>query len=211
MIVTITLLVCAATFVLLLYSASVRRRRHFYELRAKEAEHYDMRSAPTEPWLAELAGRLYSPDEQAENIVESERKSTIVRAVDFTYTPVSTSTASKCHVIAYDQLIELPPIVVLKKNPLIPSLEFESAAFNRTFTIESPDPRYASAFLTPQVMQLLLDDYTYLEWRIEGPRMIAWGLGHWTVPTINDTTYAFDRILALVPDFVFADYGRRVS
>jgi hypothetical protein len=211
MIVTITLLVCAAIFLVLLYIASVRRRSHFYELRAKEAEHYEMRMAPTEPWLAELAGRLYSPDGQAENMVESSRKSTTVRAIDFTYTPVSTSTASKCHVIAYDQLIELPPLAVLKKNPLIPSQEFESEAFNRAFTVECSDPRFASAFLTPRVMQLLLDDYSYLEWRIEGSRMIAWGLGLWTVPTINDTTYAFERILALVPEFVFTDYGRRVS
>lgn len=202
---TLVVLGLVGIALLLLYARSVRRRRTFFDRRLREAADLGWYPAPTDPWLAALAAGLYSPEGTAERMIAGRG----VRALDYTYTASSTSTAAKCHVIAYDLPYGLPPLAVGPKNPLLPGQEFESARFNQQFTVESGDPRYASAVLNPRMMAMLVDDHAHVAWRIEGRTLITWGLGYWTTPMVSEATYLFQRIVELIPPFVVEDYGIR--
>ncbi|HZX07484.1 hypothetical protein [Kribbella sp.] len=205
MITTLIVLGLIAVGLLLLYARSVRRRRTFFDRRLREAAKLGWYPAATDPWLAAVAARLYSPQGTAERMVAGFG----IRALDFTYTASSTSTAAKCHVIAYDLPYALPPLTVGPKNPLVPGQEFESARFNQQFTVESADPRYASAVLNPRMMAMLVDDYNHVSWRIEGRTLVTWGVGYWTKPMVFEAKYLFERIVELIPPFVIEDYGAR--
>ncbi|MGZ0151386.1 hypothetical protein ACXJJ3_30330 [Kribbella sp. WER1] len=194
-----------AVGLLLLYVRSVRRRRTFFDRRVREAAELGWYPAPTDPWLAKVAAQLYSPQGTAERMIAGRR----IRALDFTYSTTSTSTAAKCHVIAYDLPYALPPLTVGPKNPLVPSQEFESARFNQQFTVESGDPRYASAVLNPRMMAILVDEYEHWSWRIEGRTLVTWGSGYWTTPVVFEAKYLFEQVVELIPPFVFEDYGIR--
>jgi hypothetical protein len=203
MIVTIVVGCLIAVGLLLLYARSIRRRRTSFEGRLREAAGHGWFPAPTDPWLAALAEKLYSVQGSAERMVAGDG----VRALDFTYSASSTATAAKCHVIAYDLPCALPSLAVLQKNPLVASQEFESTRFNQHFTVEADDARYASAVVNPQLMELLIDRYPYVQWRIEGRALVTWGLGYWTAPAIAEAAYLFGRIVELIPPFVIEDYG----
>jgi hypothetical protein len=200
-------LVCAG--LLALYRRSGHRRRSFFEGRLKAAAGFSWYPAATDQRLASVATRLYAADGEADRMVAGPWAQTGIRALDFTYVPSSTSTAAKCHVIAYDLPFELPPLAVLRKNPLVPSQEFESAEFNRRFTVECADPRYASAVISPPLMALLVDHCTDFEWRIEGSTLVTWGLGYWTTPLIVQAASVFDQVVARIPRFVVEDYRVR--
>ncbi|MGW7683611.1 hypothetical protein ACWGID_22935 [Kribbella sp. NPDC054772] len=205
MIVTIVVLCLIAVGLLLLYLRSLHRRRTFLDERLRAAAGHGWHPAPTDPWLAGIAEQLYSGQGSAERMVAGQG----IRALDFTYSASSTATAAKCHVIAYDLPCALPPLAVLQKNPLVASQEFESTRFNQQFTVEADDPRYASAVVNPQLMELLTDRFPYVQWRIEGRALVTWGLGYWTVPAVAEAAFLFGRIVDLIPPFVIEDYGIR--
>ena len=112
--------------------------------------------------------------------------------------------------------VSLPPLLVAPQGPLGRlatravdlDIELESDEFNQTFLVGSPDRRFASDFLTPEVMELLLR-WPELAWRTVGDRLVAFRQG-WGA--VGDVVLVLDLaadIMAEVPEFVWA--GREGS
>jgi hypothetical protein len=80
-------------------------------------------------------------------------------------------------------------------------IQFESEDFNRAFTVNCPDRRFASDVLTPQMMELLMADRD-LAWRIVGPDIMTLRSGRHDPARLEESMAALDRILDLVPEHV---------
>jgi hypothetical protein len=200
MIATIVVLVVLAAALGALYLRVQQRQRAFF---ADRVAAVGLTPAPVEPWLADAANRAFGVQGNAERMVRDQR----LWACDFTYQATRTSTAAKCHVIAMALPIALPPLAVFPKNPMLPdTLEFESAAFNRTFSVECSDRRYASALLNPRVLEWLLN-YPKLQWRVDAGVLLAWNAGYWTADTVKHTAAAFDGLLERIDPYVFKDFS----
>ncbi|GAA0621818.1 hypothetical protein HPO96_28775 [Kribbella sandramycini] len=198
---TITLVVIAVLAAGLgaLYLRVQRRQQAFFRDRVASI---GLGEAPVEPWLAAAAERAFGVQGNAERMVRGER----VWACDFTYQAMRSSTAAKCHVVAVSLPTALPPLAVFPKNPMLPgNLEFESAEFNRTFSVECFDRRYASAVLTPRVMEWLLT-YPKLQWKVDGNVLLAWNAGYWTADVVRHSTAAFDGLLERIDPYVFEEF-----
>ncbi|GAB3948087.1 hypothetical protein GCM10029976_078530 [Kribbella albertanoniae] len=200
MITTVVVIAVLAVGLGLLYLRVQRRQRAFF---ADRVAAVGLTPAPVEPWLAAAADRAFGVRGNAERMVRDER----LWACDFTYQASRTATAAKCHVIALSLPAALPPLAVFPKNPMLPdNLEFESAEFNRTFSVQSADHRYASALLTPRVLEWLLH-YPKLQWRIDGNVLIAWNAGYWTPDTVRHTAAMFEGLLQRIDPYVFKDFS----
>ncbi|GAA1669206.1 hypothetical protein GCM10009745_09590 [Kribbella yunnanensis] len=200
MIITVVVIAVLAVGLGALYLRVQQRQRAFF---ADRVTAVGLTPAPVEPWLAEAASRAFGVQGNAERMVRDQR----LWACDFTYQASRTATAAKCHVVAMSLPTALPPLAVFPKNPMLPdNLEFESAEFNRTFSVECSDRRFASALLTPRVLEWLLR-YPKLQWRIDGGVLIAWNVGYWTADTVKHTTQAFDGLLERIDPYVFKDFS----
>ena len=80
-------------------------------------------------------------------------------------------------------------------------IQLEWEDFNRAFTVNCPDPRFASDVLTPQMMELLMLDQD-LGWQITGPDIMTMRQGVHDPAELAATLAALDRILDAVPDHV---------
>ncbi|GAA1580796.1 hypothetical protein GCM10009804_41750 [Kribbella hippodromi] len=202
--IVVLVLVLVGGGLLLLYLRSVRRRTAFFTARTAEAARLGLHPAVLDPWLAGVADRVFRTHGQAARMVAGPG----VRVCDFTSQASATATAAKCHLLAYDLPVALPSLVVEQHNPFVPGQEFESAAFNSAFSVECADPRYASAVLHPQLLEWLLA-HPWLEWRIEGGALVAWGVGYWTVPRVQELTSALGGIAERIPPYVLEEYRLR--
>ncbi len=199
MITTVVVIAVLAAGLGALYLRVQQRQKAFF---ADRVAAVGLTPAPVEPWLAAAASRAFGVQGNAERMVRDQR----LWACDFTYQASRTATAAKCHVIAMSLPTALPSVAVFPKNPMLPdNLEFESAEFNRTFSVQCADRRYASALLTPRVLEWLLH-YPKLQWRIDGNVLIAWGVGYWTADTVRHTVTAFDGVLARIDPYVFEEF-----
>jgi Protein of unknown function (DUF3137) len=81
-------------------------------------------------------------------------------------------------------------------------IDLESDDFNRAFTVSSPDRKFASDVLHPQMMEFLLQ-HRQLGWRFEQDSMLVIARGRRTPAQIDATLAVMDRITDLVPDFVW--------
>ncbi|WP_202869228.1 hypothetical protein [Kribbella antibiotica] len=199
MIATIVVLAVLAAGLGALYLREQRRQRAFFAARVASV---GLTPAPVELWLAAAANRAFGVQGDAERMVRDQR----LWACDFTYQTTRTATAAKGHVIAMTLPGALPPLTVLPKNPLLPDpVEFESAEFNRTFSVECSDRRYASALLTPRVLEWLLCN-AKLQWRVDGNVLIGWNTGYWTASTVRQTVAAFDGLVERIDPYVFEEF-----
>ena len=86
-------------------------------------------------------------------------------------------------------------------------VESESEQFNREFTVVAADQRFGHAMMHPRMMEFLLA-HGDLAWRIEGDDLLCWAEGHlWPADMLARAEY-LAGIAALIPAFVWADYGR---
>lgn len=200
MITTVVVIAVLAAGLGALYLRVQRRQRAFF---ADRVAAVGLTPAPVEPWLADAASRACGVQGNAERMVRGQR----LWACDFTYQASRTSTAAKCHVVAMTLPTALPPLAVCPKNPMLPDdLGFESAEFNRTFSVECSNPRYASALLNPRVLEWLLS-YPRLQWKVDGGVLLAWNAGYWTADTVRHTTAMFDGLLERIDPYVFKDFS----
>jgi len=80
-------------------------------------------------------------------------------------------------------------------------IQLEWEDFNRAFTVNCPDRRFASDVLTPQMMELLMQDQD-LGWQITGPDILTLRQGVHDPAELRSTLAALDRILDAVPEHV---------
>ncbi|MFK4087056.1 hypothetical protein ACI2LF_23310 [Kribbella sp. NPDC020789] len=202
MIVTVVVLAVLAAALGWLYLHTRAKQQRMFAERQAAAAQLGLVPAPVPVRLEEVAARIFQAQGNAERLVTGQ-----ATAFDYTYSTTRTSTAAKCHVITYELPAALPPIAVLRKNPMLPGQEFESEQFNKLFSVECADSRYASAMMNPQMMVWLVDGYPSFQWRIEGRLLITWGVGYWNVPTVTNAIRAFQGIVERIPPFVLRDYG----
>jgi hypothetical protein len=81
-------------------------------------------------------------------------------------------------------------------------IDLESEDFNRAFTVSSPDRKFASDVLHPQLMEYLLQ-HRQLGWRFEQDSMLVVARGKRTPAQIEATIQVMDAITDLVPEFVW--------
>lgn len=85
-------------------------------------------------------------------------------------------------------------------------IELESEDFNRAFRVSARDPKYASDVLAPRTMEQLLAG-PRTPWRIEGNTVLTWADGP-LEPDVVEPRLAFvERVVSLIPAFVWKDHG----
>jgi hypothetical protein len=98
---------------------------------------------------------------------------------EVTQVPARTYHWFTCCVTELDAIY--PPTTIERKGALlralsavgVRSMEFESEAFNRMFLVSSEDSRFLQHFMTPQVMDLLLDTEGKVRFELRGRWLLA--------------------------------------
>ncbi|WP_427885132.1 hypothetical protein ACQHIV_23400 [Kribbella sp. GL6] len=87
-------------------------------------------------------------------------------------------------------------------------IEFESGRFNERFRVQGEDRKFASDVVTPQVMELLLDDPEPPHFRIDGATLVVWRDGKVSAPPELGALADFaGRLLELIPAFALEGGG----
>lgn len=83
-------------------------------------------------------------------------------------------------------------------------IKFESDAFNRAFTVNCDDRKFASDVLHPRAMQVLLT-YPQVGWNFHDKYLVGATFGAFSFEEIAERLIAFDALLDTVPTFVWND------
>ncbi len=204
----ITLLVLAAALAALAVWARTKRQR-FFTARAQAAQSKGWAEAPMDPALEGVANRILTPGTNT-RLIAGQYAGYEFRAFDHSHATTRTSTSTKLHVVAVLLPVVLPSIAVTTDNPIartlrVPDQQLESGHFNDTFAVESPNQRYASAVVHPQLMEWMLQ-HPHLQWWIDGPYLVTWSLNWWTVDSVNAALDDLAAVAQQIPPFVLADY-----
>jgi hypothetical protein len=206
--VLITLLVLAAALAALALWARTKRQR-FFTARTQAAAHLGWTPAPMDPALEGVANRILTPGTNT-RLIAGQYAGYEFRAFDHSHATTRTSTATKLHVVAVLLPVVLPSIAVTTDNAIarslrVPDQQLESGDFNDTFAIESPNQRYASAVVHPQLMEWMLQ-HPHLQWWIDGQYLVTWSFHWWTVESVNAALDDLTAVAQQIPPFVLADY-----
>jgi len=85
-------------------------------------------------------------------------------------------------------------------------IELESEEFNRAFTVNADDRRFAFDVLHPRMMELLLQ-HPDTAWRIDQGWLLTVERGDYDLPGVEQRLAFADRLLDELPDFVRQQYG----
>lgn len=89
-------------------------------------------------------------------------------------------------------------------------VQIESEEFNRSYTVHSSDPKFASDVLSPKLVQALLAQPP-LHWFIEGGLLVSSRKQHLQLDTLTSWFSTVSMIAASIPDFVLHDHGLQAS
>jgi hypothetical protein len=177
--------------------------------RAAEAARSGWIPAPPNPWLMDVAGRLFSYGRPGEMFAGDFRGRGMC-VLDYTYSTggangqVQTRVA---HVVALNLPVALPPLTLTKESVFSGrDQELENTAFNDKFRIDCQDERFASAVLTPRMMEWMLFNGG-LEWQFAGNALVSWGHGSFTVQDVTARLEAMHGLIECISPYVFRDYG----
>jgi hypothetical protein len=159
-------------------------------------------------------------DKRCENIMRGLWDGRPATLFDYTYHTWETSTDSKgnttrhkeSHHVAITAVETERPYPALSVRPegflgrawgrlTNSDIQLEWEDFNRAFTVNCPDRRFASDVLTPQMMETLMQDRD-LAWQIVGPDIMTMRSGRHDPAELEATMASLDRILDRVPDHV---------
>ncbi len=85
-------------------------------------------------------------------------------------------------------------------------IELESEEFNRAFTVNSEDRKFAFDVLHPRMMELLLQ-HRDTAWRIDQGWLLTVENGSYEIPDVERRLDFADRLLDSMPDFLRQQYG----
>jgi len=122
----------------------------------------------------------------------------------------TTTTVHRFSVLGLSMGVAMRPLSVDPENLLDrfvgrltgTDIDMESEDFNRAFTVSSPDRKFASDVLHPQMMEFLLA-HPQLGWRFEQDSMLVIAPGRRAPEQIDATLAVMDGITDRVPDFVW--------
>lgn len=134
-----------------------------------------------------------------------------IRMAEFLYTTWTKSlpTTHVTNLVAIEVPVHLPELVVSHQRLTDPGLlnfDGESGAFNREYSVASPDHRYSSAMMHPRMMEWLLA-HPDVSFRIFGNLVVAYSPTPWTVPHTLATLPVLSGVVDLIPPFVLTDFG----
>lgn len=193
----------------------MRHRQDQLRRRAAEAAQFGWFPVPPNPWLMEVAARLFQRGRPGEMFAGDFRGRGLC-VLEYTYTTSSGSNGQTqnhtVHVVALNLPVALPPLTLTKDSGLKRmfggrDLELESKAFNDAFRISCADERYASAVLHPRMMEWMLFNRG-LEWQFAGNALVSWGRGSFTVRDVLARLEAMTGLIDRIPPYVLRDYGQ---
>jgi hypothetical protein len=175
------------TLVVWLVARSSRLRRAAAMRRATETSAAGWLMVPPNPWLLDVAARLYIAGE-AREMYAGEYRGRGMCVFDYTYVTSNGKRRQKhvVHLVALNLPAALPPLTLRHDSALRQAfgggdLQLENGQFNERFRIECPDDRYGSAVMHPRMMECVLRN-PGLEWQIAGNALVSWGVGAFAVP-----------------------------
>ncbi|MER7247899.1 hypothetical protein [Kribbella sp. NPDC000426] len=186
-----------------------RREQARLQQRAADAARFGWYLVPPNPWLLEVAKRLYRSGKPGEMFAGDFRGRGMC-ALDYRYTTSNGKNQQihRVHLVVMHLPVALPPLTLWRRTGLRRvGFELENQRFNDTFRIGCLDNRYASAFLHPRLMEWMLYN-PGLEWQIAGNALVSWGPGDFTVVDVVARLEAMSRVVELIPPFVLRDYGQ---
>lgn len=199
--------------VLVLMTIAFKKRRHaaLWERRHAMAL-YGWHPAPPDPWLVDVAARLWARGRPHEMFAGDYRGRRMC-VLEYTYTTSNgkTTTTHTVNLVALNLPSALPPLTLSTESGITrmltgPDLELESQFFNDQFRITCADDRYASAVLHPRMMEWMLHNPA-LEWQLAGNALVSFASGGFTVPDVHARLEAMTGVMDRIPPFVFRDYG----
>lgn len=202
------------TAFVVLITVIVKHSRDAQRRRAAEAAHYGWFPVPPNPWLTEVAARLYLRGRPGEMFAGDFRGRGMC-VLDYAYSSSSGSASGTrndtVHVVALILPVALPPLKLTEDSGLKQmfggrDLELESKAFNDAFRVSCADDRFASAVLHPRMMEWMLFNRG-LEWQFAGNALVSWGHGSFVVQDVLARLEAMTGLIDRIPPYVFRDYG----
>ncbi len=192
----------------------VKHGRDALRRRAAEAAQLGWVLAPPNPWLIEVATRLYRRGRPGEMFAGDFRGRGMC-VLDYTYSTSAGSGQTQTrtvHLVALNLPTALPPLTLTKDSGLQRMFggrdqELENQAFNDTFRIDCQDDRFASAVLHPRMMEWMLFNGG-LEWQFAGNALVSWGQGSFAVRDVLARLEAMSGLIDRIPPYVLRDYGR---
>ncbi|MFB6726466.1 hypothetical protein ACFCV3_40225 [Kribbella sp. NPDC056345] len=202
--------------VLVLVTITLTKRRHaaLWQRRHAMAQ-YGWHPAPPNPWLVEVAARLWARGRPHEMFAGDYRgRGMCVLEYMYTTSNGKTTTTHTVHLVALNLPVALPPLTLSAESAVTrmlagPDLELESRLFNDQFRITCQDERYASAVLHPRMMEWMLHN-PGLQWQLAGNALVSFAPGSFTVPDVAARLEAMTGVIDRIPSFVLRDYGAPV-
>ena len=211
------LLAVAVLVVVLTYLAAKRRREEMAAYAASRGWRFEAE----QPLLVD---RFSGPPfglgfgRSAFNVVYGEHDGRDLVSFDYEYKTRSrsadgkstTTTTHRFSVLGQSLGVAMPPLRVDPENFLDRfvgrivgnDIDLESEEFNRAFTVSSPDRKFASDVLHPQMMEFLLQ-HRQVGWRFERDSLLVVATGGRSPAQIDATLAVMDGITDRVPEFVW--------
>jgi hypothetical protein len=185
----------------------------------------DWTYAPTDPKvLSEFValGGIFSLGQKrrVRNVVTGTHDGRDFVAFDYIYTTVTRSNGKKrtrTHphgivALALDAQGTFPTLSVTPEGTMgrftgaiaNTDIKFESDDFNRAFTVNCDDRKFASDVLHPRAMEVLLA-YPQVGWNFHDKYLVGATFGTFSFEDIAERLIAFDALLDTVPAFVWND------
>jgi len=188
-----------------------RSEAQLARLRAGAERYGWLPGADTDGMLAAAGGRCFE-DGEVRQVLVGEYEGRRIRIAEFVYITWSKSlpTTNVTNLVAIELPVHLPEIVVSHQQVLEPTLlsfQGESGAFNREYSVASPDHRYSSAMMHPRMMEWILA-HPGVSFRVFGNLIVAYSPTPWTVPQTLTTLPVLTGIVDLIPRFVLDDYAQ---
>ena len=206
------------------YLSAKRRRESFTALAAQRGWTYVQRD---DRWADRFDGAPFGTgrDRQANNVLIGAYDGRPFVAFDYRYSTTETSTDAQGHVqthtevhpfsvLALDAGVTFPELSVTPEGFFgrtvgrltNTDIELESEAFNRAFTVTSPDRKFATDVLHPRMMEYLLQ-IPDRGWSLRDGWLLAVRPGQHTVEQLDSRLTDLDGILDRIPEFVWKDAG----
>jgi hypothetical protein len=178
--------------------------------------------ARDDSWVDRFRGEPFGTgfDQKALNVVRGVHDRRKFVAFDYWYSTREGSGKSRrtvrhvASVIAISTTGVLPHLSVMPEHLISrflgrltgSDIELESEQFNRAFTVTCPDRKFATDVIHPRMMELLLTT-PELGWSLTSGTLMVATEGEHGVARIDGVLAAIDRIIDLIPDFVWKQAG----
>ncbi|MFL6157784.1 MAG: DUF3137 domain-containing protein [Marmoricola sp.] len=207
------------------YLAAKKRREELSALAAQRGWTYTARD---DSWAERFDGAPFGlgHNRQAANVLQGTYDGRGFVAFDFVYHTTETTTSGPNNTTSTREVSHDYSIIALSTGAVFPHLrvspegmvkrffgrltnsdiELESEEFNRAFTVNCEDRKFATDVLHPRMMEYLLT-LRELSWDLRNGSLVVTAPGRHSVAQLDTSLAASDGILDRIPDFVWKAAG----